>query len=701
MKNFYVFTGRAFLFLSLLSFSTTTVFGAARTWTGAVSTDWSASGNWTGGLPGSGDDVTIPTSPSGGRMPQINSGSFQIKSLTVQSGATLIQTGGTLLISGANSSIEGTLSQSGGTLLNANNFTVQTGGVMNISGTALLHMADATGTLPNDNITIDNGGLINLSGGSIEVKDLTTNSGSPDGILNQTGGIFRIYHDFKNKGQFVATGGTIRFSGDGGGGSFPVEVQFTNTQFFNVLIDAGYAPKFGTNATTSFNVAGNWTNNSTVVDLDNKANTTIFNGSGAQTVGGAESTTFRNLVVNKAGGTVTLSANQFINNGNLAILAGTLDLGGYTLNRVSAGGLFSISNGAVFKLGNTNGGQSGSNFPVNFTTYSFANTSNVDYDASSTQTVYPGVTYGYLTLSNGPKTAGGQVVVNGSLSLNAAVLTTTATNLLVLNDNATVTGAAYNAFVNGPVKKIGNDAFTFPVGKPGAGYMFIAISAPGSVTDAFAAEYVRNSATTLGSITAAGLKRVSNCDYWNLNRVSGSSAVNVTLSWNGNSSCNIAAYINDLSALTVAHFNGSNWDTYGQSGYTGTVSAGSVTRNNVSVFSPFSIGSTSDFSNPLSIRYQNINPISPATSSPQFSVFPVPVEAVGQLNLQHPKLARGIYFIKICGINGVELKSEKVIHPGGSFAHELSLPASPSNGIYQVSIISEGITLMSRRFMVK
>jgi hypothetical protein len=700
MKKIYFFTGKALPVFCLLLISFTSVFGAARTWTGNTSNDWSLAANWSGGLPGSGDDVTIPTSPSGGRMPVISSGNFQIKSLTIQSGATLTQSGGTLLVSGANSSVAGTLSLSAGTLLSGNNFTIEDGGVMNISGSALLHMATSTGSNPSDAITVDINGVLNLSGGTINVKDITTNSGSPDGKIMQSGGVFHLYHDFKNKGEYVATGGTIQFTGSAGGASFPVDVQSSNTQFYNVLIDPAAVPKFGTNAATSFNVAGNWTNNSSAVDLDNKANTTIFNGSGAQVIGGTESTTFRNIVVNKPTGTLTLSANQSINNGNLTISSGTLDLDGYTLNRVSSGGVFTISSGALFKLGNNSGGQSGSNFPVNFTSYTFDNASNVDYDATTTQTIYHGVTYGNLTLSNGPKTAGGQIVVNGTLSLNAAILTTTATNLLVLNDNATVTGAAYNAYVNGPVKKIGNDAFTFPVGKSGVGYMYIAISAPSSVTDAFTAEYMRSSGQNLGAITAAGLKRVSNCDYWNLNRVSGTSSVNVTLSWNGYSNCNIAAYINDLSSLSVAHFNGTNWDTHGQSGYTGTASSGTVTRNNVSVFSPFAIGSTNEYSNPLSIQFNTNYSLPVTTSTAVYNLYPVPAQKAGKITVEHNKLPRGNYEISIYSITGGELKHLSIMHTGGIFKQAIEIPATLSEGVYNIRLEQDGLTLMSKRFVL-
>lgn len=759
----------SFIFFSLFFlFFSVSLFAATKTWTGAVSTDWNTAGNWSAsGVPGAADDVIIPTTPSGGRMPVITSGTISAKSVTIQAGASLTQSGGTLTISGANIDISGNFSLSAGTWLCANPITVSSTGTINISGTGIIHMASAIGTAPTDHFIIDAGGVMNLSGGSLETRDFTTNAGSPGGALVQTGGTLKMYHDFKNNGSYSATGGTIQFSGSGGGGTFPVGVTSSNTQFRDVIIDAGVDPGFGANAITSINVSGNWTNNSNSVDLSTKNSTVIFNGSSSQTIAGSQSTIFRNLTINKPSGTLSLGINCSVQSGDLIISGGTTDLGLYTLNRTGAGGTMTIGAGCILKLANNTGGQAGSNFPLNFSSMSVNSNSTIEYYGSNalTQTIYAGVSYGNLTLTNGSgsgfaiknttanitvdgtlavnmnailnpgasntvggtgtltgsgtaqvtrttatadfnnqytianktlsaltvdynatgaqvvnalnyynlsisgarttnnvtlssgtitisgtfnptasftsgnyittgntvdfnsssnqnipaftfnnltvsgggaKTATGLIIVNSTFNLASTVLTTTSTNLIVLNDNATVSGAALTAYVNGPVKKTGNDAFTFPVGKAGAGYMPVSISAPSSVTDAFTAEYMRNSATALGSISATGLFRVSNCDYWNLNRVNGNSSVNVTLSWNGYTNCSIAAYVNNLSALTVAHFNGVYWDSYGVNSSTGNASNGTITRNAVSVFSPFAIGSTDDYSNPLQVHIINM-----------------------------------------------------------------------------------------------
>ena len=367
-----------------------------------------------------------------------------------------------------------------------------------------------------------------------------------------------------------------------------------------------------------------------------------------------------------------------------------LDLGTSQWNGNASGGTLSLNGTSKLKLGTNSGGQSGSNFPSNFSTVSLNAASTVEYYSTSNQTIYdvPSPGYGLLTLTNSStKTAGSTLDIRGSLTINSgstfaagtslthriggnwvnngtfsyttastivlngssqqtisgtatfnnltinntannssgdillnstnATITGTCTftdgvvnsstgNMLIFNDNAIASGANNNSFVNVPVRKIGNDAFTFPVGKLNVGYMLCGISAPANTTDAFTAEYKRNSATALGSITASGLYRVSACEYWQLDRTTGSSNVNVTLSWSGLSPCNAAAYVTSLANLTVAHFNGTSWDTHAVTSSTGNASAGTITRNGVSVFSPFSIGSTSATTNPLPIKFSAV-----------------------------------------------------------------------------------------------
>ncbi|MBK8414870.1 MAG: hypothetical protein IPL22_10485 [Bacteroidetes bacterium] len=89
-----------------------------------------------------------------------------------------------------------------------------------------------------------------------------------------------------------------------------------------------------------------------------------------------------------------------------------------------------------------------------------------------------------------------------------------------------------SSFVSGPVKKVGNAAFEYPIGKEES-YLPLTISAPATTSSEFVAEYKIDS---LGINTGAKdttLGYVFRDRYWTLNRTSGSSSVYVTLTWDG------------------------------------------------------------------------------------------------------------------------------------------------------------------------
>ena len=245
--------------------------------------------------------------------------------------------------------------------------------------------------------------------------------------------------------------------------------------------------------------------------------------------------------------------------------------------------------------------------------------------------------YGATLIDNTNAPGGANKTVNGTLNLsnttttgspavNNGYVTTGSTNLLVLAAGASTSIAnsvsgvpQYNSpYVYGPIEKIGNTPFIFPVGKQN-GCVPIGITAPTAATDAFTAQYMRSSAKALGGISSTnGLGDVSICDYWVLDHtVVSSGFTNVAVSgyWNANSPCNgetsnggYNSYVNNLTTIALAHFNTSTskWDNNSISANsftTGTDATGSVTWSGVSTFSPFALGNnTSANSNPLAIK---------------------------------------------------------------------------------------------------
>ncbi|MEQ1799635.1 MAG: hypothetical protein ABL872_16890, partial [Lacibacter sp.] len=204
---------------------------------------------------------------------------------------------------------------------------------------------------------------------------------------------------------------------------------------------------------------------------------------------------------------------------------------------------------------------------------------------------------------NGPST------MSGLLSLNNGRVVTSTANLLTISATGSSLGGSANSYVTGPLRKIGNTGFVFPVGKFVTSttdhYRTISISAPDDVADEFTAEFIRGNARLLGGglITAGGLQRVSQCEYWTLDHINSGAgtSVNVTIGWTAQSPCNLS-YVTDLPSLVIAHFDGASWDSYGGGGSAaGAVSPGpgTITWNAVNVFSPFALGTTSVALNPL------------------------------------------------------------------------------------------------------
>lgn len=240
-----------------------------------------------------------------------------------------------------------------------------------------------------------------------------------------------------------------------------------------------------------------------------------------------------------------------------------------------------------------------------------AGTGVVHFSGSNNQTFgktvgTPSPTFRRLTMgkSAGTVSLATDVTVSVSAIFTSGVLETSATNYLNFADNATVSGASDLSYVDGPVRKTGNEAFTFPTGDGGF-YRSIGISAPTGTAHFFTAQYFK-SAHPYGDVSTwdPSFLTLSGCEYWILDRNAGASSnVSVTLSWN-ESACE-PGYITDPATLRVTRWNGTNWVDQGNGGTTGTATNGTiVTAGAVTSFSPFSLASTS-LVNPLPVELLN------------------------------------------------------------------------------------------------
>lgn len=232
----------------------------------------------------------------------------------------------------------------------------------------------------------------------------------------------------------------------------------------------------------------------------------------------------------------------------------------------------------------------------------------VNYNGTSGTQIVKADTYADITFSGGAAKviASGGIVITDDATFTNGIVTSGSSNGITFNNNATSAGASDASFVSGPVNKLGDDAFTFPIGKTGTGYQPLGITAPSSTSANFRAEYMRASGAALGPITAPGLLAVSNCEYWVLDRLATTNGVNVTLNWNANSPCT-GSYITSLIGLQVSYFDGSNWSSSAGNGASGDVNAGSVVRNSVTTFGTFTIGNVQLGGSPLPVKISNIS----------------------------------------------------------------------------------------------
>ncbi|TAD84660.1 MAG: hypothetical protein EAY75_12680 [Bacteroidetes bacterium] len=189
------------------------------------------------------------------------------------------------------------------------------------------------------------------------------------------------------------------------------------------------------------------------------------------------------------------------------------------------------------------------------------------------------------------KIGGGNLILNQDFTVfdflrftnNGGFIKTAANKLLIIDDGCAVTDInnLSGSFVNGPVKKIGNTPFVFPIGeirdnKAWQGPLGITSNGGGSNTDAFTAQYFRKNPSVDGYDTAQyalGFGGIQGKEYWQLDRnnfTNATSNVVVTLPYDS-----LRSGVNyRFSEGQVAGWFNNKWNSWGNGGYVGTIAAG-------------------------------------------------------------------------------------------------------------------------------
>jgi len=189
----------------------------------------------------------------------------------------------------------------------------------------------------------------------------------------------------------------------------------------------------------------------------------------------------------------------------------------------------------------------------------------------------------------------------GKISWNTAGkgnLTTTSTNVLAIknsnfSDPLVVNGASNTGYVNGPVSRATASIqyYKFPTGKGGA-LRECEVQPTAATTSEYTAEYFGAAYSDL--TVQAPLTGVSNQQYWDIGRVSGSDAV-VRLTLSG-----AVPGASATDTLVVAHYTGGVWtDARGTKLEPGNSTTGSVESMTLTSFSPFTFAFTSASSLPI------------------------------------------------------------------------------------------------------
>ena len=240
----------------------------------------------------------------------------------------------------------------------------------------------------------------------------------------------------------------------------------------------------------------------------------------------------------------------------------------------------------------------------------------VNYNGITGDQLVKSDSYADITFSGGASKsiATGGIIITDVATFTNGIVNSSSTNSITFNDNSTTTGANDASFVNGPIIKVGNDAFDFPVGTTIGGnrYHPISIGAP-SASTTFEAEYIRASSVLLEPDLITGVYAVSACEYWRLDRTGAAATADVTLSWNEYSPCG-GAYITTLTGLIVAwrDLADSRWENSLGSGQTITsvspYTTGTILRTTVDAngFGYFTFGSANINGSPLPVKLSNI-----------------------------------------------------------------------------------------------
>ncbi|MEO0312556.1 MAG: hypothetical protein RIQ89_2213 [Bacteroidota bacterium] len=162
--------------------------------------------------------------------------------------------------------------------------------------------------------------------------------------------------------------------------------------------------------------------------------------------------------------------------------------------------------------------------------------------------------------------------------------------------------------------------------------------------DRIRAEYFKaNPQGMYGNMLAPGIDHISSCEYWMIERLSGTADRTVGLAWDGNS-CGVS----NLSQLIIARNDNPIWTNQGNAGTTGSTFAGTITSVSQQEFGPYTLASTTS-NNPLPVSLLSF------TATPTKNAVALEWITASETNNDYFLVERsidGIHFEKLAQVDG-------------------------------------------------
>jgi hypothetical protein len=213
-------------------------------------------------------------------------------------------------------------------------------------------------------------------------------------------------------------------------------------------------------------------------------------------------------------------------------------------------------------------------------------------------------TYGNFTV-NIPTTLNQPITVNSTLNLND-ILTTSASNNLIMGSGSSISGASASAFINGPLSIQNTNTtsltpITFPIGK-GSDYrpVILKVTQSSSSATTYTAEMFNTvaPARTLPS----GITHVSLVRYFTISNggPSAVTAASATIAYEADDGVNMT------STLRILKESGTSWIDLGGTG--SAITSGTIeSTTNFTSFSDFVLANASGGTNPLPVTWLSFN----------------------------------------------------------------------------------------------